>query len=156
MIKLHDTVYINVSPSTVWAWLETLPDHVQAWHPDHTRARWIRGGAFVPGAEMEVVERLHGTLHCLRMRLTAVTPGRRVQYRIFPGLEGSLEVRPSGSGTTFTATLQLGTQIPLLGGLIDWLLRRAIPGRLAAVHRHLQEEGENLRRLLEAPGSVDN
>jgi hypothetical protein len=149
MIELRDSVEIGVAPEAGWAWLERMPEHALEWHPDHLRCRWLRGGGFVPGARMAVLERLHGKLHHLHMTLTAVEPGRRVQYRMAPGLTGSLAVEPSPAGARFTAIIRMGFAVPVVGAALDWLLCRVIPGRIEVVRRHQAEEGANLKALLE-------
>lgn len=83
------------------------------------------------------------------MRVTAVEPGRWVRYRIFPGLEGSLEVQTAGTGTRFTATIQMGIRAPVLGAMIDALLRWTIRTRIESIRLHQAEEGANLKALLE-------
>jgi hypothetical protein len=35
VIELCDTVAFDVMPEVVWSWLESMPDHYLAWHPDH-------------------------------------------------------------------------------------------------------------------------
>jgi hypothetical protein len=99
---------------------------------------------------MEVKERLHGKPHRLRMTVTEVEPGRWVRYRMFTGLRGGFEVEPVENGTEFTATIEIGLAIPILGALIDGVLHLTIPGRLEAIRRHQAEEGANLKALLEA------
>lgn len=149
MIVLQDTVTIHAPAPVIWAWLERLPEHYRGWHRDHISCRWVRAGAFVSGAEMEVVERIHGKPHRLRMQIMDVEPGHRVRYRIFPGLEGSLAVQPAGSGTRFTATIQMGLRTPVLGRMIDTLLQWAIPARIASIRQHQAEEGVNLKAVFE-------
>ena len=47
MIELRDTVMIDVPPRAVWEWLETMPDHILEWHPDHSDSRRVyRGGSW--------------------------------------------------------------------------------------------------------------
>ena len=153
MIAFRDTVTIHAPPARVWSWLESLPEHIHEWHPDHISARWVCGGAFVSNAEMEVNERLHGKPHRLRMAVTEVEPGRWVRYRLSAGLRGGFEVEPVANGTKFTATIEIGLSIPIIGALIDGVLRLLIPGRLEAIRRHQAEEGVNLKTLLEAKPS---
>lgn len=153
MIVLRDTVTICVPPARVWSWLESIPEHIHEWHPDHISARWVSGGAFVSNAKMEVKEQLHGKPHRLRMTVTEVEPGHWVHYRLFPGLRGGFEVEPVENGTKFTATIEIGLSVPIIGALIDGVLRLIIPGRLEAIRRHQAEEGVNLRALLEAKPS---
>jgi hypothetical protein len=149
VIELRDTVEIDATPLEVWTWLESMPDHILEWHPDHLAARWVKGGELVPGAVMEVRERLHGKPHRMRMKLTACEPGRWARYRIFPGLGGSLEVEPHAAGSRFTASITMGTRVPIVGRLIDGLLRLVMGSRIEAIRRHQVEAGINLKRLLE-------
>ncbi len=132
MIELRDTVAIEAGPREVWGWLEALPDHYRQWHPDHLSAAWVRGRAVAPGTVMEAVEVLHGRRHRLRLTYVEVEPGRRVRYRLFPGLGGEFCVAGTDGGSTFTA-----------------VLRRVLAGRIAAIARHQAEEGLNLRALLQ-------
>lgn len=152
MIELCDSTYIEARPATVWAWFERLPEHYLRWHPDHVSCNWVHGDAIVDGAEMEVVEVLHGIPHQLRMKLVDVAPGHRVSYRIYPGIGGTLEVEPSGAGSRFTATIRLGSRIPVLGALLDGFLRVWFRERINSIALHQQEEGVNLKRMLEKPG----
>ena len=149
MIELQDTVIVDAPPDKVWAWLEALPEHYPEWHPDHISCRWLSGGAFAPAARLEVAEILHGKKHRLRLKLTDVDPGRRVDYQVFPGLKGRFEVKARGSGTVFTATIRMGVNTPILGKIVDAFLRLTVGGRIDAIRRHQAEEGANLKELLE-------
>lgn len=149
MIELRDVRTIGVPPDEVWVWFENLPDHMLEWHPDHLDARWLRGGKLEPGTVMEVREILHGKPHRLRMALEEVQRGRRVCYRIFPGLGGEFLVDPKNGGTRFTAIITLGYRVPVVGPFIDWILRHVLGDRLEAIRRHQAEEGVNLKLLLE-------
>ena len=153
MIELRDTVAIDVAPGVVWSWLESMPDHYLEWHPDHLGGRWVSGGAFVPGAVMEVREILHGKPHRLRMTLAQVDPVRRVRYRVFPGLSGEFGVSPVNGGSEFTAVIAIGVRAPIIGPIADWLLRQILGNRIDAIRRHQAEEGANLKALLERVGS---
>ena len=153
MIELLDTVAIDVAPEVVWNWLESMPDHYREWHPDHLGGRWVSGGAFLPGAAMEVQEILHGKPHRLRMTVTQVGPGRWIRYRIFPGLGGEFRVNPVNGGSEFTAMIAMGVRAPVIGPIADWLLRHILGNRIDAVGRHQAEEGANLKALLERVGS---
>ncbi len=156
MIELRDTVEIDVRPVQVWRWLEKLPEHYCAWHPDHIGARRVLGAPLAEGSVMEAEEMLHGRRHRLRMTLTHVEPGRSVRYRMFPGLGGGFEIAPSGAGARFTATVRIGLRTPILGPVVDAILRLAFGKRIEAVGRHQHEEGRNLKAVLEAERGPDN
>jgi hypothetical protein len=149
VIELRDTVVVDTSPEAVWRWLESMPEHYLDWHPDHLGARWVTGGGPVPGAVLESREILHGRPHRMRMTLTQVEPGRRLRYRIFPGMGGEFLVEPADGGARFTAVLFMGVRARIVGPLLDRLLRRLLARRLEAIARHQAEEGANLAALLE-------
>lgn len=149
MIELSDSVEINAPPEAVWAWLEAMPEHYLEWHPDHISCRWVSGNALTPGAVMEAEERLHGQHHRLRLTLSEVEPGRRFRYHIGHGMSGAFELVPTDGRTRFTARLRIGLDAPVLGGVVDRALRLAMGGRIASFRRHQEEEGANLKALLE-------
>lgn len=150
MIELHDSVVVRASPERVWDWLETLPEHYRQWHPGHLSARWVTGHGFRPGAVMEVEEVLHGRRHRLTLTCVDVEPGRSVRYRLFPGMGGTFDVEPVDGATRFTARLTAGTQAPVIGRVLDALLRTVLGSRFEVLRRHQAEEGVNLKALLES------
>lgn len=153
MIELRDRVTIRAPADAVWNWLEAMPDHYLEWHPDHVDARWLSGGALVPGAVLESREILHGKPHRLRMTLTDVQPGRRVRYRLFPGLNGEFSVSDVNGESAFTAVVAIGLPTPVIGPIVDRLIRLMLGSRIEAIARHQAEEGANLKALLEHAGT---
>ena len=149
MIELRDTVTIDAPPEAVWAWLEAMPEHYVDWHADHISCRWVSGERLTPGAVMEAEERLHGKPHRLRLVLTSVEPGRWFEYRAGSGIGGRFEVEASDGGTRFTAAIRVGIGTPMVGALIDAVMRLTMGGRIESFRRHQAEEGVNLKRLLE-------
>ncbi len=146
MRTLEDSVDIDVPPERLWAWLGGLAEHYTAWHPDHVSATWRRGEPLQVGAVLEAVEDLGGHREHLELEVTAVAPPNRLTYRIrglhsllLPG--GAFEVSAHGQGSRFTATVRRRG-----GALTERLLRR----RTAALRAHMRQEGENLKRLMEA------
>jgi hypothetical protein len=149
MIELSDTIDIDVPPETLWAWFQRLPEHYREWHPDHISCRWLRGDAFEPGARMEAVEFLHGRRHRLQLTMIDTESLRRVQYRIYPGVGGSLEAEPTATGSRFTAKVEIGTRLPVIRWIIDTIVRRMLAPQLEAIRQHQHEEGINLKAILE-------
>lgn len=142
---LVDTIHIEVPPSRVFDWLRALPTHYSDWHPDHRVATWERGRGLEPGAVLRAEERLHGKRHVVRSRLVSIEPDRDVTFAslwptslLSPG--GSFHVEPEGTGCRFTHTLRI--RWPALWA---WLA----PRRPQLLTRHMREEGENLKRILE-------
>ncbi len=153
MVELEDSVLIHVAPERVWTWLNELPRHYVDWHPDHVSCRYERGEDIRVGSVMVFEERLHGRLHHLRLRATQVTPGRTIRYRS-RGVEGAFLVSPVDAGSRFTATLSFGTRVPLVGSVVDAVVRRLMGHRLASLQEHMREEGRNLKLMLERQGDA--
>lgn len=148
MIRLRDSIQINVAPDRVWAWLDELPAHYRAWHPAHVTCRFERGDRLKAGAVLFVEERLHQRLHRLRLRATEVIPERLLRYRSL-GYEGALVLEPATGGTRFSAELAFGVRTPVIGGLVDVVLRPFLAHVLPELQVHMREEGESLKRILE-------
>lgn len=150
MILLQDSVEIKTSPERIFDWFNHLPEHYLVWHPDHVACRFLKGTAFGEGSLLYAEEYLHGKLHHLKFRMIRVVPNRRLEFQVFPGFKGSFIIQPLNGTVRFTATLTFGTTMPLASGMLDWIMRKLLARRLDAMRRHMQEEGENLKRLLEA------
>jgi hypothetical protein len=154
MIILKDSVEVEATPEEVFNWLaQRLRDKesYQAWHADHVDIRWIKGEPLKEGSVVYAEEYLHGALHKLKFRITKVVPNRLIEYRIlFPmsllAPANSFVIEPKGEGRClFTA--QGSLRFP------RWLFDRMHPkhkGKIEATEQHMQEEGENLKRALEA------
>lgn len=157
MIKLSDRIRIQTTPEQLFQWLESLPREYLSWHPDHVACRVLKGTMLQPGSEIECEEYLHGKLHTMRFRLTAVDPGRRMEYEIMALGRGAFEAIPKGEEVDFVAELGLGFELSVVGGLTDAILRVLLSRRLEAMRQHMREEGQNLKKIIESgwkPGSI--
>lgn len=148
MIRLRDSILINVPAERIWAWLNDLPLHYREWHTDHVTCRYERGKSLEIGAVLYVEEYLHQRLHRLRLRATEVVPGRLMRYQS-RGFRGGFFLEPAEQATRFTAELDFGTGTPVIAFILDAVLRRLLTRQLAALQTHMQEQGRNLKALLE-------
>lgn len=146
MRQLVDSIVIDAPPDPVWQWLEDLPSHYTEWHPDHVSAEWERGGPDQIGSIMRAVEFLGGTREALRMELTSIDAPHGFEYRmrgpismLLPG--GAFTVTPHNGGSRFTASISYR-----LGAFTERFFSR----RVAALTRHMREESENLKRIIES------
>jgi hypothetical protein len=153
VIQLHDTVHIEAAPERIWDWLDALPRHYRNWHPSHLDCRYVHGNHLTPGAALQMHERLHGKPHSLMCRADVVVPARLLRYS-GRGVRGAFILEPAERGTRFTAQLEVGAPLPLIGRLLDPVLRRLMAKRLSAVQEHIREEGRNLKHLLEGQESA--
>ena len=145
---ITDSIGIKAPPERVFSFLTGLKDDAsyRAWHPDHVVMRWIKGEPFQAGSVAYFEEYLHGKMHKGKFICTKVIPNRLIEYRplfplsvFFPGNRFVIEPTDEGS-CIFTAT---GTV--RIGPLGKRLSRKQIEG----VKRHMKEEGENLKAILE-------
>lgn len=143
---LTESVEIDASPEQAWEWLATMADHYADWHPDHVDAKWVHGPPNEVGSRMKAVESLGGHRQSMTLEMTAVDPPWSMKYRIL-GVHGvllsggSFEIAARHGGAVFTAGIDV--RFPRFACLI---FRR----RMEALRTHMREEGQSLKRLLEA------
>jgi hypothetical protein len=144
MITLKDSIEITTTPDNIFKWLKNLDKHYKEWHPDHVK--WINEtGGLDEGDIVYYEEYLHGELHKIRSKIMKVEKNKRIEFRnLFPISiicpKGSFIVEPGEETCIFTATLSFR-----FGNLFSKLAK----SRVEALKKHIREEGENLKRLLE-------
>ena len=149
---MRDVVEIDVPPGDVLDWLSHFQENYMAWHPDHVECRYVKGSSlFEPGSVVYIEEYLHGKLHKMRCRSTSVVPESRVDYRVAPGMGGAFIVEPREGKALFIAEISAGTRLPIIGPVLDWLVRTLLSDRMEVLRQHMAEEGKNLKRILEEP-----
>jgi len=158
MITLKDTTEVKTPPETVFQWLtQRMKDKesYRAWHPDHVDIRWIKGEPLQEGSILCADEYLHGHLHKLKFRITKIVPNRLIEYRCFFPLSiiaagNKFIIEPKGrDDCIFTA----------MGGLRiqRWLfvrMHKKHKHKIEDTQQHMKEEGLNLKKALETPGSM--
>jgi hypothetical protein len=144
----EDSTWIGVPPATVFDFFEEMEANYTRWHPDHLRFEWRRGRGIAVGNEFFFEERIAGKRLPKTVRITKVVRDRYFAFEMtnpifrffLPHLSFGFE--PDGEGTRFLAELRLHGIGPLG--------RRLNRKEFEAVDRHMAEEGQNLKRLLEA------
>ena len=153
-ITLTDTIEIRTTPERIFSFITGLVDTESyvAWHPeDHVSMRWLQGEPWHEGSVAEAAEYMHGKIHRLKFVVTHVEPNRRIDYttpsrllrRYVPG--NTFEIEPKGDSTLFIATGRLR-----VGWILKKLLGKHLRNNLEGIKKHMKEEGENLKRILEA------
>jgi len=156
-VVLTDSVEIEVTPEKVFDFFLQIVDDAsyRAWHPaDHVAFRWIKGKPWEKGSVAYAEEYIHGKLHKLKFLITEVVPNRRIAFvplsrflRIyFPRNTFTIERR--GDSCVFTASGCLR-----VGRLARVLAKKRLEHGLSSVRRHMKEEGENLKQILEKGNS---
>jgi hypothetical protein len=150
MISLRDSIEIHTNARQVFNWLEKLPQEYKSWHPDHVACRVLHGPMLEVGSEIECEEYLHGKMHSLRFQMTKVIPDKRVEFIIESMGRGAFEVQEYNDTVRFVAELDIGSDSPILGPLIDLSFSLFFRQRIEAMRQHMIEEGENLKAILES------
>ena len=150
MISLKDSIEIHTTPKQLFTWLDRMPQMYNAWHPDHVACKVLHGSMLKVGSEIECEEYLHGKLHSMRFRMLKVIPDKRVEF-VIEGLgQGAFEVETEGDLVKFVAELDIGSSVPILGKLFDFIFSRLFHQRIEAMSQHMAEEGQNLKAILES------
>jgi uncharacterized protein YndB with AHSA1/START domain len=145
-MRLRDSIWIDAPPGEVFRFFDEMDAHYLQWHPDHLLFRWERGRGVDAGVVFYFEETIGGTRMKKRVHFTRVERDRHLEFTfthrllavIVPRL--SFHMEPEGEGTRFDAEIEIRT-----GPIGAWLNRR----EFEAVRRHMREEGENLKRIIE-------
>lgn len=155
MITLRDSIEIKTSPKKILEWFAYLDKNFRSWHPkDHVECRYLKGSPLEEGSILHFEVYLLGKLQKAKYHITKVEPNSRVEYKVgFPfsllGGGGAYIVEPRGANSLFIQDVYIGTQIPLLGSVVDKLIQIFL-GRLnEAFKQHMAEEDQNLKRIME-------
>ncbi len=152
-VVLTDTVEIKTTPEKIFNFLTSIVDDesYRAWHPeDHVGFRWVKGQPWTEGSKISAQEYLHGKLHKLKFKITKIEPNKKIEYvpvsrfvrKFFP--KNEFVIQQKGEFCLFIAS---GTC--RLGWIGKTFFKKAITEGLASLKKHMQEEGENLKRILE-------
>ncbi len=150
---LTDTIEINTTPEKVFQFLTSIVDSesYQAWHKeDHVAFRFIKGEPWVTGSVIHAEEYIHGKLHKLKFIITKIVPNKKIEYapaswllrKYFPKNEFIIEAQ--GDTCRFIAS---GTY--RIGWIGKTLFKKKLAEGLASIEKHMKEEGENLKQILE-------
>lgn len=148
MITVTDSIEIIKTPEKLYSGLIKFfssQEDYKKWHKDHVECRWIKGQPFEIGSILYCEEYLHGELHTMKLRCTTNVPDKEIQYKIlFPMSlicpKGSFIIEPKEGSSIFTATLSIR---------FGWLFQALAKSRVEAITKHMKEEGENLKEILE-------
>ena len=146
MIVLQSTE-MAAPPEAVHAFFEAMEENYTFWHPDHLVFRWLEPGRhLVEGSAFYIEERINGQLLKRTMRFTRVEPGKHLEFAPDSRLirfflrRVVFSIEPLGDGCRLTQSLHIR-----IGPIGYWLNRRGF----AAVEKHMREEGQNMKSMLE-------
>lgn len=143
----EDAIQISAPCEAVYAFFERMDENYLRWRPEHIKFEWRNGRGLQEGNTFYFEEEIGGQLLKKETRFTRIVPNRYIEfkmtnwfYRLFiPKM--TFIMPPEAEGCTFTA------QVFLRG--IGPLGKRLHRKEFAAVRRHMKEEGENLKAIIE-------
>ncbi len=151
-VVIADSIEIKTTPDKIFNFLTRIDDEsYRAWHKeDHVRFRWLKGTPWTEGAVLYAEEYIHGKRHKLKFKVTKIVPNKRIEYspvsrlirKFFP--KNEFIIKKESDSCLFIAS---GTY--RLGWIGKTFFKKAIEKRLSSVKKHMKEEGQNLKRILE-------
>ena len=152
-ITLTDSIEIKTTPERIFEFLTNLSEgeNYRSWHPqDHVSFRWIKGNPWQVGSVVYAEEYIHRKLHKLKFVVTKVIQNKLIEYALtnrilrfyFP--KNSFVIEIKGDTCIFTAS---GTC--RVGWLAKTFAGKKLEYGLSSTRKHMKEEGENLKRILE-------
>ena len=156
MISIVERTHLPAEPERAWGFFREMDDHYRDWHQEHLEWKTIRGEPLSDGAVVYVDEWVGRMRVRGRMFIADVEPDRSFAYRFaFPSslasAGGSFRFEPeAGGGCSMIQETHFGFRLPLVGGLLDRVLRLFVP--VDEISRHMREEQANLVRLLGEDG----
>ena len=153
-IVIKDSIEIGAPPESVFEFLLNINDDesYRNWHSkDHISLRWLKGKPWEIGSVVYAKEYIHGVKHTFKFVTTKMIPNQLIEYipkfwlyRIFIP-KNSFNIEPTSTGCIFTAE---GTY--RIGRIGKLLAKNKIEKGIASMKKHLREEGENLKKIVES------
>jgi uncharacterized protein YndB with AHSA1/START domain len=152
-VILRHSIEIGTTPEKIFKFFHSLVDDAsyRAWHTDdHVTMRWTKGSPWQEGSVVYAEEYIDGELQKLKFIVTRVVPDREIEYvpvsrfRRKYAPKYTFSVEPGDASCVFTAAVHV--RVPLL---LRLLARKRVERGLSSVRKHMQEEGENLKKILE-------
>ena len=151
MLLQHE-IPIDAPPRDAEAFFARMDENYLRWHPDHLLFEWRQGHGLKPGVRFYFEERIGGNLLKKEVVFTEIVPERRIRFVLTHRLQRlflpsiTFEFIPVADGRC-----RFRQSIPVRIGPLGARLNRK---GFAAVRRHMAEEGENLKAILESGAPV--
>ena len=148
--ELKDSIDIKTTPEKIWEFFINLEKNYKSWHPeDHILFKWTKGKPMELGSQWYAEEVLGGKIFKIKGFICEVVPNRKSVSKysfplslVAPKVETLIE--PKGSSSVFTAISYLRA-----GNLFYKLSKKVMERRVGIHKKHVREEGENLKAILE-------
>jgi len=148
-LKLSHSIEIKTTHEKIWNFLRN-PDNYTIWHPqDHIRMMWTEGKPFKERSKFYSEQLIFGKVQKYNGQIKEIIPNRKVVFTfkfpmslISPKIVWYTETK--GENTEFTAISYFRA-----GHLYKKLFKKGMKNLITEHNRHVGEEGENLKKILE-------
>lgn len=152
-VVLTESIEIKTNPERIFAFLTGIIDDAsfKSLNAENISFRWLKGEPWTVGSIAYAEKYLHGKPHRFRFIISMVVPNRHIEYMptsrmmraFFPRKEFIIEKKENGCLFISSATFRIG-----------WIgktfFKRKIDDGLSHFKAYLNEEGKNLKKILEA------
>ena len=147
---LKHSIEINTTPEKIWDFFLNLEKHYTTWHPkDHILLKWTKGNPLEKGSRCYAEQYVMGKPTKYNTICTEIIENRKIVSKflfpislITPKIEWLIE--PTGPNSIFTAITYIR-----FGNLLKAISKKEMKKLISAHDKHVAEEGENLKRILE-------
>ncbi len=152
-IVLTESIKIRTTPEEIFTYLTGIVDDesFKSLNADNISFRWLKGEPWTLGSIAYAEKYLHGKPHKFTFIISKVVPNRHIEYMpssrlirvFFPKKEFIIERQESACLFISSATFRIGW-------ISKKFFKKKIDDGLSGFRAYLQEEGKNLKRILEA------
>jgi hypothetical protein len=149
-LELKHSIEINTTPEKIWNFFKNIEKNYTSWHPeDHIKFIWSEGKPLEVGSTTYSEQLVFGKPQKYKGFVKEIIPNRKIVFGfkypvslISPNIEWRIE--PKGSKTIFTAITYMRA-----GHFYKKLFKKGMKNLITEHDRHVAEEGEKLKKLLE-------
>ncbi|MEQ9001717.1 MAG: hypothetical protein RID53_35095 [Coleofasciculus sp. B1-GNL1-01] len=157
MIILDETITVHVQPEDLMDFFAHIDKNYQAISKDHIQVTCLQGHPLQEGSIFKNEEYFQGKPVQAKYIVKQVIPNKRIEYKaLFPQslIGGRLvnQIEATNDGFVWTEIIYLGFNTPLLGKLIDGLIRFLfvlLNGSVSDLKAHQTEGMKTVKHILE-------
>ncbi len=152
-LALKDSIEIKTTPEKIWEFFTNLEQNYKTWHPeDHVLFKWTKGRPWEEASTFYAEQYVMGKITKYKGTIVESVPYRKIVSKfsfpisvVSPKIEWLIETK--GSNSVFTAITYLRA-----GSLLSKISKKGMKTLIEAHDKHVREEGENLKKILEGEG----
>ncbi len=150
MKALTHSIEIETTPERIWTFFTNLEENYKLWHPeDHVQFEWIEGNPMELGSKIYAEEYVMGKLKKYKATVDEIIPNEKIVFKCkFPisilTPKFLWQIEQHGPTSVFTAITYMKWE-----RFFHFLMRKRFDELIEIGKKHMEEEGENLKKLLE-------